>query len=449
MLRKMPHLLIIAFLLFAPVVVLDANANTNLNPADPEKTAMDFFEEGRFSEALPLFREQLRLYPDDKMLNYYLGACLVEIGTPDSTAFQALQLAIDKNSPDKINYYLAVTYHAVNDFSAAIDYYRRFEQEAKSKTLKTTNYQQLIEFARQSKNPFVTIPDEKPVSETSEYSQLTQTENTISTTQLEVNDTVRKTIAIEPSFFDSLINFQATAEIKYLKLSQFRTVEGRMNYVQGWNSKLKIDSLVSSTENLRKQYSESEAEKKEMIASQILGNEQKVIALNREMPQFDLLAHQYEDAFWAKAFPSEKDQILQQNQALVDSIEQVRNQKTKLISQQPPEIAILPVVNKKTTPEAEPTEKGIVYKIQIGAFSKEPPDYMKRIYKKLSLIRKIDTYTDEKGVTVYTVGLMKTYADALLTLRQVKTEGVKNASIAAYNDKKRINVNEARKLNKE
>lgn len=445
MLRQLTHILIITSLLFVSIQIQGAKNSMN-RCSDPEKTAMELFSEGNFQQALPLFQEQLKLFPEDKMLNYYLGACMIECGMPDSTARQALVLAIEDNSPEKINYYLGIAFHAENEFTKAVEYYRQFESKAKSKTLKSTNYQQLIGLAEQGKNPF--RKEEKSIVQQEKTETIANAEPETSSISKSVTRP-ELTIQIPPALSDSLISFQATPEIRYMKIQQFRSNEARLNFIKGWQAKQSIDSLVQSTELLRSQYSNSEAEQKEAIARQILSNEQRVIALNREMPQFDLLAHQQEEAYWEKAFPSEKDQIIKENDAIITSIEQAQKQKIQDITQRPPEVVMLPSSQKTPAPETEPVETGIVYKIQIGAFSKELPEYINRTFKKLALIRKIDTYKDEKGVNVYTVGSMKTYADALQTQKQVKLEGIKNPIIAAYRNGKRITVNEAKKLNKE
>jgi hypothetical protein len=65
------------------------------------------------------------------------------------------------------------------------------------------------------------------------------------------------------------------------------------------------------------------------------------------------------------------------------------------------------------------------------------------------VIRRIDEYTDAKGVTVYTVGELKSYEDALQMQSQVRMEGVKDAVVAAYLNGKRIPVNEARKISEQ
>ncbi|MBN2805296.1 MAG: SPOR domain-containing protein, partial [Prolixibacteraceae bacterium] len=91
----------------------------------------------------------------------------------------------------------------------------------------------------------------------------------------------------------------------------------------------------------------------------------------------------------------------------------------------------------------------IIYKIQIGAYSKDLPQYIEKLHRKLSILRKIDQHTDERGVTVYTIGEVANLGDALSLQEQIRTEGVKDAFVVAYNNGKRITLKEAKALKEE
>ena len=65
---------------------------------------------------------------------------------------------------------------------------------------------------------------------------------------------------------------------------------------------------------------------------------------------------------------------------------------------------------------------------------------------KLSYIRKIENYTDEKGVVVYTTGNLLNYDDALKMQNQVRQEGVKDAFVVPYYNGKRITLSEAKEI---
>ena len=97
----------------------------------------------------------------------------------------------------------------------------------------------------------------------------------------------------------------------------------------------------------------------------------------------------------------------------------------------------------------QPKSDELIYKIQIGAYSKGLPAYVERLFKKLSVIRKIDHYTDENGVTVYTTGNLTNLDDALKLQEQVRQEGVEDAFVVPYFNGKRITLKQAKEIAKE
>ncbi len=418
-------------------------------PDDPEENAIAFFKEGKYARALPVFEDLVNLYPKDKKLNYYLGACLIETKNYGLRARQALLTSVGKEQPGKINYYLGIAFHAENDFLTALDYYHRFEKEATIRSRKSVDYEKYIDLCEQGINPFIT-ERKAPLG----IEPLKQDTGIIEKSEPlpEILDSVKAEVAfaIPESLFDSIIVFQVNPEIRYMKMSQFKESDARISFVKGWLKKQELDSLVAVTDKLREKYEQSVSEEKDTLAIQIIGNEQQILHLNREIPGYDLNAQQIEAGYWEKHSSSEEiEKLLAENNAITDSMEQLHLDKQKAIITLPPEKVVIPDIGRTVQAEEETADKGIVYKIQIGAFRKRPPDWINRLYKKLSLIRKISNYTDENGVTVYTVGEMRSYQDAVEMQKQVKLEGVPKPIIAAYKDGKRINVNEARKINGE
>jgi len=92
---------------------------------------------------------------------------------------------------------------------------------------------------------------------------------------------------------------------------------------------------------------------------------------------------------------------------------------------------------------------GIIYKIQIGAYKGKIPESANKLIKKISMIRKVENYIDDKGLKIYTTGNLRLFSEAVTMLSQVKQEGIKTAVINAYQNGKKITVMEARKLNHE
>ncbi|MDR0815462.1 MAG: SPOR domain-containing protein [Bacteroidales bacterium] len=105
-------------------------------------------------------------------------------------------------------------------------------------------------------------------------------------------------------------------------------------------------------------------------------------------------------------------------------------------------LAASPYSAKNPIPTDQPLPDGVVYKIQLGAFSK--PVAM-NTFKGLSPV------SGEKlpsGVVKYYVGLFRTNAEAEKALREVKQYGYKDSFVVAFYNKKSIILTRAVQLEK-
>ena len=59
-------------------LAITVSENMVFAQTDPEMQAKQFFNDGDYEKALPVFQDLVRLYPDDEELNFYLGASLAE-----------------------------------------------------------------------------------------------------------------------------------------------------------------------------------------------------------------------------------------------------------------------------------------------------------------------------------------------------------------------------------
>lgn len=254
--------------------------------------------------------------------------------------------------------------------------------------------------------------------------------------------------AIVESPGSETINFQVNAEITYYSFSHFVKDEARQLFVTAWNKDKEVKKLSQSTDSLRDAYATAGDEQKEKIASSIIGNEQQLLSLNSEIPSLYEKAREIENQYWILASSEEKSKFIEKIKIFQDSVQQaLQIQNASLNTSLPDTITFYQVDSKKeTTPEPS---SAIVYKIQLASFKTKLPESIAKSLKKLEMLRKVDNYKDEKGVTYYTTGSVKSYQDAVTLQNQVKLEGMKNASIAAFNNGKRITPEEARKLNNE
>ncbi len=86
---------------------------------------------------------------------------------------------------------------------------------------------------------------------------------------------------------------------------------------------------------------------------------------------------------------------------------------------------------------------GVIFKIQIGAFSEEVPLDIANKFLKIARLG-IKNYKDNTGLTIYTVGNLKTYDEAISLKKEVAAESLPDAFIVAYRNGEKIPVDEAK-----
>ena len=404
---------------------------------DPEMQAKQLFSDGNFEQALPVFEDLIRLYPNDEELNYHLGASLAETGNFSETTHAALQIAVNKFP--KAYYYLGQYFQANSDWENAEKSYLQFIRTANKKETNNTSVGELLEMCKKQINPFrdqepePTMPDSvlTPKSIISSQNPPLQT-----TTQVEIPQELK----------DTTISFQINSRIHYIQVNQFRNENSKQAFISGWKAEQELKTKQEQINLLRETYDTAQGDTKDSLASKIIRIEKEIYQLNQQARESYLTANEKEAIYWGNAGETEIDQFLQQTQHLKDSLKKIETA-TETVSTPVKISVIIPDTTLvKPSTEIPPTEGIITYKIQIGAYSKTPPDWVQRQFKKLSVIRRIDQYTDNNGVTVYTVGELKTYKDALQMQKQVKIEGIQKAIIAAYRDGERIHIDEALKI---
>jgi hypothetical protein len=259
---------------------------------------------------------------------------------------------------------------------------------------------------------------------------------------------MQETVITKP--VEERINFNINSEIKYISISNFKTEEGKIYFQEGTLKENELGKVMTRTEILREKYklSQSRAER-DSIGQIILSLEGEAYDLKNVVTQLFLQAKTVENGYWQNASPEETDNFIKELNAAELEFNNTTN-KAKDVSESPG-LIVLPILVedeqiKSSTPKEKPS--GIIYKIQIGAYSRGIPNTQKQAFNKISVIRKVETYTDENGVVVYTTGNLTNYEDAVLMQSQVKQEGIKDPKIAAYLNGKRITLEQAKELDK-
>lgn len=254
------------------------------------------------------------------------------------------------------------------------------------------------------------------------------------------------------SLSEKIIDFQVNPDITYRSFRHFVKNDSKKIFFQAWMLEKKLQKLSVKTDSLRKTYANATNEQKEAMAAYILKMEKQTIDLNAEIPVLYQNARKEENKYWKSASENDIARFQEKVKLFSDSIEQVNQKIQEQTFLKNGSVADTLYLEKAETNKIAPkseTVSEIVYKIQIAAYKGKIPDLANKLIKKLSTIRKVENYLDDKGVKVYTTGNLKNYNEALTLQSQVKQEGVKNPIIAAYLKGKRITVAEARKLNSE
>ncbi|HCE56391.1 MAG TPA: hypothetical protein DER09_01010 [Prolixibacteraceae bacterium] len=486
---KITVVTILLNLLFFQDRVLATNDQEN-----PLTKAIQLFDKRKFTEAETAFKKLIDERPEDFMINYFYGACRTENGFYSDADLGYLEKASKEVYPIDIDYYFGVQYHAKNLFNKALIHYKNFRKVASVEEQIRVELSVKIELCEQRRNPFVTesvavtIVDSAAVNVAIENTTEELTAETISETSVlakTTNDTTSENTEValptelsgQTDASDSIvteniepvaetaekqpvpaiqkptgpvINFNINSEITYLYESHFKTSEGANYFKEGNEKQAEMEKIMIRTEILREHYAKSKSKaEKDSLGQLIVGLENDTYQLKTLVKQLLVQAKTTENSYWQNAPVEEKEKFLSELDALAKEItkENTAGKETPVTG-----ILLSPLLVEDAPiekPVKEVKSAGINYKIQIGAYSKGIPNPMKPVFKKISMLRKVENYIDDKGVVVYTTGNLNNYDDAVLMLNQVKQEGVKDAIIAAYQNGKRITLEQAKETEKQ
>jgi hypothetical protein len=203
--------------------------------------------------------------------------------------------------------------------------------------------------------------------------------------------------------------------------------------------------VLIRTEILREKYKSSQSRaEKDSIGQVILSLEGEAYDLKKSITQFFIQAKNAENSYWSNATSEETESFIKEMNAASKKINEAKNNNT--IENQDIIIPPILVQDEEVKNETAKSSSGITYRIQLGAYSRGIPNSQKAIFNKISILRKVENYTDENGVVVYTTGNLTNYDDAVEMQKQVKQEGIKDPIIAAYLNGKRITLEKAKEI---
>lgn len=452
----------------------------NIYGAEQDNTArmaFQLFDSGDYQGAQPYFEILVRNNPDVSMLNYYYGACLTENGVFSEKVLNILLLARQEEIPARLDYYLGLQYHAREEWDQALRHYNRFKLNGPQKEQQKYLLPEKIQQCYDRVNPY-TLSEESVKAETAapvvpDVPEQPDTAEVItgpSVTETVLADTLAsslaKTTGSSPENENSVqkigqknvpeteqeLTFRINHQFTYYNALHFRTNEGKTAFLEGEKKRDELENTLQQIDRLRKVYAVAEtAEKKTSTGNSIVELENSSYTLQDEINKLFSLARSSEEKYWQNAtedeknaFISETRDYLRKEKSLTPENIQTDTLLTSVIIPGTNALLSEPVSGSVVAEPEKDNEP--VYKIQIGAYKNSPPSYMKKLFQKLSLIRKIDKHTDENGVIVYTTGSLSTFDDAVILQKQVRQEGVKDAFVVSYFNGKRITLEEAKTL---
>lgn len=450
------------------------------NQENPLSQAIRLYDKGNFSDAEVILKKLLDEKPDHLMVNYYYGACRTENGHYGTNEIIYLLNGSLGEAPLKTDYYIGVQYHAKNRFNEALKYYTLFKDKTDDATAQEVELAEKMQQCREKINPFkqneeavevtdttdvmpAAIPRESApesfnpiigetgiVSETSDSTEIFAANDSVL-----IDSTIVDSIMPQPKIVEEPIetkvlsepiNFVVNAEITYPDTTFFKTKKGLKLYTEGTAKQEELEQTISNTDDLRKQYgSTTSYTERQTLGKQILDRETTIFRLRAAAEELLLKSQQEENSYWQDASYEEIEIFKKQ------ADEYLATYNSQSIPEKPDSIILVapPIapVNRTTTSETnDTTEDELIYKIQLGAYSQGLPAYVKRLFDKLSYIRKIENYTDENSIVVYTTGNLTNYDDAVKMQEQVRQEGVEDAYVVPYFNGKRITLSEAKEI---
>lgn len=430
-------------LLFVLQYVLLPGYSAGQQTISRETVGIDFFRQGNFEKALPVFAKLAQSYPDNAMYNYYYGVCLIKNNIFETAAKEALLNSVVDKTPADANFYLGNYFHALEEWQEAMDFYDRFSKAGNKAEKRSVDFERYLSLCKQKINPFKprkakdtalfgdgTLKPPKPIDE--------------------------KNFPIPEDLKKATFNFQVNEVLAYHNISDFKSEASKILFTKAWICTGKNDSLVTLTDTLRKQHDRiARVETRLGLVQQIVDCEQKSFQLMRDREKFLEQSRAKESAWWER----EGNKAAQDyNQAIQEREKRLSEAKKPVTRQEPEEKKIL--VKKDTaavaapanTPTSQPAAKtrtveNLVFKVQIGSFKNGvlTPTF-KNAYLKISKLRKVDKFTDPKKYVVYTVGSFTRYEDATRLKEQLILEGMKGSFVVSYHKGIKIPVTEALKL---
>ena len=417
---------ILVFVVFILIFFQHTNGQQTVGK---ETLGIDYFQPGDYEKALPVFAKLAQSYPDNAMYNYYYGVCLIKNNIFETAAKEALLNSVVDKTPANANFYLGNYFQALGQWQEAKDFYDRFDKIGSKQEKKSLRFDYYVSLCEQKQNPFTP----KKASDTGLFG------DTILKPPPKIDE---KIFPIPEALKKAWFNFQVNEDLAYHSIEDFKSEASKILFTKAWMCTGKNDSLIALTDSLRKEHDKiARVDTRLGMVQQIVDCEQKSYQLMHDREKLLDQSRVKESAYWEKA----GEKIALEYNATIQERENKLNEsrkKAEKIVETPPTLEV-----KKDSVRSEPEKTvvpppatakiiqsdAIVYKVQIGAFRNGVmSSAFKQAYAKVSKLRKIDKFADERKYVIYTVGSFTNPTDASRMKDQLIREGMKGSVVATF-----------------
>jgi hypothetical protein len=374
------------------------------------QSAVDAFSKGDYENALREFNNLLQIYSKDPLYKYYSGVCLVKMKRDPEDASAFLQEAIDgsleiKSIPDDAWFYLGRAQQMMGRFPEAITSFNYFEKKAGRKKAREFDVSIYIQECTEGRG-LLAVSAYQTGTNVSKTTNDVIPEDMKNATENFNNQPIVKTLPQKtelPHEYDIVLSEAMKYQVKADSLNALVS-----------ESRKELDKLPSSqrqAEKIRISEMESLAVEYQRIADEKFGNTNTKTLVEKEV----VVPPAVPDAKKSKEIYS------------------LFNVETN------------PVIVSEKRIEIDPElPAGLIYRIQIGVFSK-PVD--PSFFKGISPVAGFKV--SGTGATKYFAGMFRMMADANRALLTVKQMGFKDAFITAVSDGKAVSIDRASILENE
>lgn len=422
-------LLLKRILVFSVLAVLLTQLSFGQQTLGKETLGIDYFQQGNFEKALPIFAKLAQSYPDNAMYNYYYGVSLIKNNIFETAAKEALLNSVVDKTPVNSNFYLAIYFHALGQWEEAKDFYDRYAKVGSKQEKRSLQYDYYVGLCETKTNPF----KPRKLSDTGLFGDSTlKTPPKIDEKIFPVPEALKK----------SSFNFQVNELLAYHSIEDFRSEASKILFTKAWMCTGKNDSILALTDSLRKEHDRiTRVDTRLGMVQQIVDCEQKSFQLMRDREKFLEQSRVKESAYWdregTKAAIAYNATVLERETKLIEG--RKKAEKPVLTVSEPvvtkDSIKVEPekIVVSTETPGNNPHAEILVYKVQIGSFKNGAISSSFKIsYAKINKLRKIERFTDERKYTIFTVGNFTNFQDASRMKDQLIREGMKNSVVVTF-----------------